>query len=182
MQPIPLSVLTWNINFRTAESLDPLAALPKLPDVVTLQEVKLDHADAVKDRLKGMGYSLCMLRAGLSSLNSSYRDPYLLAIWRELDDPSVVEDKWFSGYESEPRRLPLTQSGTAIRCVPAGFELTPPEANFAELFAAACVEIGSDVDNLVELSQAVVDGHRVDTVDRIQVGADIVRSLVAAGL
>ena len=129
-----------------------------------------------------MGYSLCMLRAGRSTLSSYYRDPYLLAIWRELDDPSVVEDKWFSGYESEPRRLPLTQSGTAIRCVPAGFELTPPEANFAELFAAACVEIGSDADNLVKLSQAVVDGHRVDTVDRIQVGADIVRSLVAAGL
>ena len=52
MQPTPLSVLTWNINFRAAESLDPLAALSTLPDVVTLQEVKLDHADAVKDRLK----------------------------------------------------------------------------------------------------------------------------------
>lgn len=129
-----------------------------------------------------MGYSLCMLRAGRILLGSLYRDPYLLAIWRELDDPSVVEDKWFTGYESDPRRLPLTQSGTAIRCVPAGFELTPPEATFAELFAAACVEIGSDADNLVKLSQAIVDGHRVDTVDRIQVGADIVRSLVAAGL
>lgn len=129
-----------------------------------------------------MGYSLCMLRAGLSSLNSNYRDPYLLAIWRELDDPSVVEDKWFTGYESDARRLPLTQSGTAIRCVPAGFELTPPEANFAELFATACIEIGSDADKLVKLPQAVVNGHRVDTVDRIHVGAGIVRSLVAAGL
>jgi len=131
-----------------------------------------------------MGYSLCMLKAGRSALHSYYRDPYLLAIWRELDDQSVVEDEWFSGYETQPRRLPLTQSGsgTAIRCVPAGFELTPPAATFAELFAAACVEIGSDSDNLVNLPQVEVDGHRIDTVDRIQVGADIVRRLVAAGL
>lgn len=56
MHSIPLSVLTWNVNFRSAATLDPIAALPSLPDIVTLQEVKLDHADAVKDRLKGMGY------------------------------------------------------------------------------------------------------------------------------
>jgi len=129
-----------------------------------------------------MGYSLCMLRAGRSALNSYYRDPYLLAIWRQLDDPSVVEDKWFSGYESEPRRLPLTRSGTAIRCVPAGFELTPPLVTFAELFAAACLGIGADADNLIKLPQVEVDGHWIDTVDRIQVGTDIVRRLVAAGL
>jgi len=53
---IPLSVLTWNVNFRSAAALDPIAALPSLPDLVTLQEVKLDHADAVHERLKGMGY------------------------------------------------------------------------------------------------------------------------------
>ena len=137
-----------------------------------------DGAERVK-----MGYSLCMLRAGRTSLGSYYRDPYLLAVWRELDDPDVVEDKLFSGYESEPRRMPLTRSGAAIRCVPAGFELTPPVATFAEPFATACAEIGVDADNLVKLSQVVVnDGQRVDTVDRIQIGADIVRSLVAAGL
>lgn len=130
-----------------------------------------------------MGYSLCMLRAGHITLRGYYRDPYLLAIWRELDDPSVVEDKWFSGYESEPRRLPLTHSGTSIRCVPAGFELSPPPlASDAERFAVACAGRGADANNLIRLSQVEVDGHRVDTVDRIQVGADIVRSLVAAGL
>ena len=56
-QSIPLSVLTWNINFRSAATLDPIAALPSLPDLVALQEVKLDHAKAVHDRLKGMGYT-----------------------------------------------------------------------------------------------------------------------------
>ncbi|HEY5548783.1 MAG TPA: DUF262 domain-containing protein [Coriobacteriia bacterium] len=129
-----------------------------------------------------MGYSLCMLRAGRSALNSYYRDPYLLAIWRQLDDSGVVEDKWFSGYESAPRRLPLTRSGATIRCVPVGFELTPPPVAGAELFAAVCAEIGADADGLVMLPQLEVDGRWVDTVDRIQVGADIVRRLVAAGL
>jgi len=130
-----------------------------------------------------MGYSLCMLRAGRTSVNSNYRDPYLLAIWRELDDPDVLEDTWFSGYESKPRRLPLTRSGTTIRCIPVGFELSPPPlASDVERFAAACAELGADADNLIRLPQVEVDGCQVDTVDRIQVGADIVRRLVAAGL
>ncbi|HEY5473012.1 MAG TPA: hypothetical protein VIK32_07455, partial [Candidatus Limnocylindrales bacterium] len=119
---------------------------------------------------------------GRSALSSYYRDPYLLAIWRELVDPGVVEDKWFSGYENEPRRLPLAQSGTAIRCVPAGFELTPPPVTGVELFAAVCAEIGADAEYVVKLPQVEVDGHQVDAVDRIQVGADIVRRLAAAGL
>ncbi len=117
------------------------------------------------------------------SLNGYYRDPYLLAIWRELDDPDVVDDKWFTGYENQPRRLPLTRSGTTIRCVPSGFELSPPPLpDDTERFAVACADLGADADNLIRLSQVEVDGGEVDTVDRIQVGADIVRRLVAAGL
>jgi hypothetical protein len=131
-----------------------------------------------------MGYSLCVLRVGRISLGSLYRDPYLLAIRDELDDPSLVEDKWFSGYESEPRRLPLSLSGAAIRCVPAGFELTPPpDATLAELFSAVCAEMDLSAKNLIGVSQVLADdGRLVDTVDRIQVGADTVRALAAAGL
>ncbi len=50
MASIPLSVLTWNINFRAASVLDPLAALPKVPDIVTLQEVTLDQASVTRER------------------------------------------------------------------------------------------------------------------------------------
>ena len=74
-----------------------------------------------------MGYSLCMLRAGGRALNGYYRDPYLLAISRELE-AGVVEDKWFTGYETEPRRLPLVKSGTSLRCVVPGFELAAPQS------------------------------------------------------
>lgn len=130
-----------------------------------------------------MGYSLCMLRAGKVSLSSYYRDPYLLAITHELEDRNVVEDKWFSGYETDARRLPLTRSGVTIRCVPEGFELNSPAgADEYDALAMVRAELGATNEGLVKLPQVEVDGLLVDTVDRVQVGADIVRSLVAAGL
>ncbi len=130
-----------------------------------------------------MGYSLCMLKAGASALNSHYRDPYLLAIWRELDNTSSVEDKWFTGYETQPRRLPLVRSGSAIRCVQAGFELSPPATeDHADAFAAACQDLGEDANHVVAVAQVEVDGRQVDTIDRIKFGADLIRLLVAAGL
>jgi hypothetical protein len=130
-----------------------------------------------------MGYSLCMLRAGISSLNSNYRDPYLLAIQREVDDPTAVVDKWFTGYETEPRRLPLTRSGVSIRCTSSGFELSPPATDeYAEVFASVCAGLGMEADNVVAVPQREIDGVQVDTVDRIRLGADLVRRLVAAGL
>lgn len=129
-----------------------------------------------------MGYSLCMLRPSKVSLSSYYRDPYLLAITHELENRGVVEDELFSGYEDEPRRLPLTETGATIRCVPAGFELAPPPTGHEEVFAAICSEVGADEENLVKLPQAEVEGQWVDTVGRIQAGANIVRRLAAAGL
>lgn len=130
-----------------------------------------------------MSYSLCMLKAGGRALNGYYRDPYLLAITRELDDTDVVEDKWFAGHAELPRRLPLAQSGAAIRCVARGFELSPPPTDaHAQAFARACEEVGTDPDGLIVVPQVEVDDILVDTEDRIQIGADIIRRLAASGL
>lgn len=130
-----------------------------------------------------MGYSLCMLKAGVGSLNSKYRDPYLLAISRQLEDRAVVEDKWFTGYETNPRRLPLTRSGASLRCVPAGFELAPPPTDaYADTFAAVSSGLGVVANNLVVVPQVEIGGRQVDTEDRIQLGAAIIRRLVAEGL
>lgn len=130
-----------------------------------------------------MGYSLCMLQAGGRALNGNYRDPYLLAIGRELDDSGIVEDKWFTGYETQPRRLPLTRSGAALRCATAGFELSPPPTDAdAEAFATASADLEVDADQIVVVPQVEVDGRRVDTVDRVQLGADVLRRLAALGL
>jgi hypothetical protein len=130
-----------------------------------------------------MGYSLCVLRAGGRALNGYYRDPFLFAIARELEQGDVVDDKWFAGQAELPRRLPLARSGAAVRCVDQGFELSPPPTDVhAEAFAAACEELGVDNDLLVAVPQVEVDGRLVDTTDRIQAGADVVRRLAAAGL
>ncbi|TLM99275.1 MAG: DUF262 domain-containing protein [Actinobacteria bacterium] len=130
-----------------------------------------------------MGYSVCMMRAGVNGLNSNYRDPYLLAIVRELEDPSVVEDKWFTGYEDAPRRLPLVRSGASIRCVADGFELRVPELeSFTGAFEAACATLGCDENNRIRLAQVEVDGRNMDAVDRVRAGAEIVTRLAEAGL
>ena len=55
-----LSVLTWNIHFGSASMLDALAELATAPDVVTLQEVTVEHAQALLNRLRDLGYeSVC---------------------------------------------------------------------------------------------------------------------------
>lgn len=129
-----------------------------------------------------MGYSLCMMPAGRRNIRGYYRDPYLLAISRELEDRSIVEDKWFLGYETQPRWLPLTRSGTALRCVAKGFELSPPPSSaYTAAFEAACTDLGVEA-NLVPVSQAQVEGRRVDTLNRIQRGAEILRRLGREGL
>ena len=130
-----------------------------------------------------MGYSLCMLRAGGKALSGYYRDPYLLAIAQELGEGAGVQDAWFTGYENQPRRLPLTRSETSIRCLPAGFELVPPQLpSDVAVFDEVCVELGVPSDGIVTVRQVDIDGRPVDRVDRIKFGADIVRRLVNAGL
>lgn len=126
-----------------------------------------------------LGYSLCMLRGGTSTLNSRYRDPYLLAIWRNLGNPDDVDDPWFTGHETMPRLLRLTRSGTGVRSVSTGFELSGPERNdLAELYDSLLRELGASQSGIIEVKQ--MDG--IDTVDRIAIGTDIVRRLLDAGL
>ncbi|CAN7242646.1 DUF262 domain-containing protein [Arthrobacter sp. LjRoot78] len=126
-----------------------------------------------------LGYSLCMLRGGTSTLNSRYRDPYLLAIWRNLGNPHNVDDPWFTGHETIPRRLRLTRSGVGIRSVPTGFELSGPALNdFTELYDSLWRELGTSEAGIIEIKQ--MDG--IDSVDRIANGTEIMRQLIDVGL
>ncbi|MFJ5695807.1 DUF262 domain-containing protein [Arthrobacter sp. NPDC093125] len=127
----------------------------------------------------GMGYSLCMLRGGTSTLNSRYRDPYLLAIWRNIDSTDDVEDPWFTGHEAIPRRLKLRRSGVGIRSVTQGLELSRPALDdFAEVYDSLRRELGATENGIIEIKQ--VDG--IDAVDRIALGTDVLRHLLDAGL
>ncbi|KRE71702.1 DUF262 domain-containing protein [Arthrobacter sp. Soil762] len=126
-----------------------------------------------------LGYSLCMLRGGTSTLNSKYRDPYVLAIWRNLGNPRDIDDPWFTGHETLPRWLRLTRSGVRIRPVSTGFEVSGPVPDdFEELYGSLRGELGMSEGGIIEIKQ--MDG--IDTVDRIAIGTEIVRQLLERGL
>ena len=135
---------------------------------------------------RNMGYSLCMLKPGKQQLNSRYRDPYLSAIVHELGDVDMVEDPWFTGWEGNPRWLRLSATGAGLRYTKSGFELSPPAAaEHVAAFVAVCADLGVDSGDgswRLAVPQVTSDGRMVDTADRIQVGAAVVRRLADAGL
>ncbi len=133
-----------------------------------------------------LGYCVCMLDK--SQMNSWYRDPYLSAIHRESGVVDAVEQRWpdgpwFMGYETEPRWLRLKKSGAELQCVNDGLLLRlPPSATHAEAFARVCAEHAVDAHGLLKVSQVERDGRKLDTIDRVQLGATLLRDLVKAGL
>ena len=133
-----------------------------------------------------MGYSVCMLNK--SKINSLYRDPYLSAIQRESGVKDAIEQRWpdgpwFSGYETTPRWMRLKKSGAEIRCMNEGIALRPPSAAaHAETFLRVCKEHGVGEDHMLLVPQIEHDGQRLDTRDRVKLGATLLRDLVQAGL
>ena len=133
---------------------------------------------------KRLGYELTMLRK--TQQNSWYRDAYLYAMWCEAGRPDEVKDPWFYGYSTTPRWMELVRSGTGVRSVPDGIAVRPPVTPAA----AAALEdvrvqaglVATDQGLLLRISQASVGDESVDTVDRVQAGAQLLRALVKAGL
>lgn len=128
-----------------------------------------------------LGYSLCMLNT--TTLGGYFRDPYLAAM-REMSGVAaqVMDPRFIDQWEWRPRRMPL-RSGVTLRCVPAGIEVSPPgSAASGPAFAAVCAEHGVDESGILHMPQRAIDDAHVDTEDRIQIGARLLRSLVEAGL
>jgi hypothetical protein len=128
-----------------------------------------------------LGYSICMLDK--TQMNSWYRDPYLFAIYRESNAGEAVEDPWFTGYETEPRWMRLKKSGTAMQCVKEGLVLRPPPASaHVEVFSKVCAVHGVDAGHVLRVLQVEREGRQLDTLDRVQLAAALLRDLVKAGL
>lgn len=128
----------------------------------------------------GLGYSMCMLHT--RQLNGHCRDPILLQVWESSGVGAGVVDPWFTGRESTPRWLRLKRSGAGLRCIPEGFELVrADDGHGGALFDRACSrypEISWSGDRFVmHIPQA--EGAMVDRVDRVVMGAALVRHLVA---
>lgn len=131
---------------------------------------------------KSLGYSLCMLDK--TQMNSNYRDPYLSAIMQRSGAPksAVYDLDKFSGPETTPRWLRLTRSGGALRCVESGFQLGAPQAlGLSDVFAEVCARYRVGADGLMKVPQVARQGGLVDTHDRVELGAALLRDLVAAG-
>lgn len=132
-----------------------------------------------------LGYSLCMLRT--KTLNGYYRDPFLLQIWHSSGVKDAVEDPWFSGYETIPRRLRFVSSGTGMRNVAEGFMLQRPEDHrrARELEALLrdrySVVVGEE-EILVRIPQDLRDDQPIDRRDRVVLGAMLLKAMVDAGL
>lgn len=139
-----------------------------------------------------LGYSLCMLNR--QQMNSYYRDPYLYAVTLESDAQDAViggvdggtDGPWFTGYASTARWMRLRVSGVQIRCVADGFAVAPPEdPAFEAAFAEICEQLSletHDGKQLLRVPQVDSVGELIDTADRIQLGASLLRDLIAAGL
>jgi hypothetical protein len=131
-----------------------------------------------------LGYEVTMLLKTVQ--NSFYRDAYLYAIWCEAGRPEEVTDPWFYGYSTTPRWMKLNRSGTGMRSVPAGIALSAPAAPDTR---QALHQVGADtglvlLDDayLLAVPQADLDGDLIDAVDRVQLGAGLLRDLIDAGL
>lgn len=125
-------------------------------------------------------FDLCMLDG--KRISGEYRDPYLSAIHAESGVGNLVREPRFTGYETLPRWLRLDRSEAGLRCVEAGFELQAPrDPARAEIFHRVC-RPHVNAAELVEIPHVTRNERRVDTRDRIQMGAELVRALVAAGL
>jgi hypothetical protein len=131
-----------------------------------------------------LGYEITMLRKTVQ--RSWYRDAYLYATWCEAGRPEEVEDPWFYGYSTTPRWMTLTRSGTGLRNTAAGLSLQiPATPHTRAALQTVCRAVGAtalDGGWLLPIPQTVHGGERIDSVDRVQVAADLLRRLVSAGL
>lgn len=137
-----------------------------------------------------LGYSVCMLDK--KAMSSYYRDPYLTAIRQQSGVPQTAVrgsvQHWsgepgFTGYETEPRWMRLTRSGAEVQVVQDGLLLRAPAApQHAEAFSRVCDAHGIGADLRLKVPQIDVDGGQLDTKDRVQLGAALVRDLVNVGL
>lgn len=136
------------------------------------------------------GFTLCMLEG--TGLNGYYRDPFLYAVAIEagaVDDVTgPIESRpagpWFTGSVHTQRWMRLFGSGIQIRSVAEGFAVAAPtDGAYDSGFVTAVATHGlvaADDGHLLQVPQVTVDGEVVDTVDRVQRGAALLRDLVHA--
>jgi hypothetical protein len=147
--------------------------------LVKYDEMRIGDSGIYAGSSGPMSFCLCMLNK--IQMNSYYRDPFLLAIYRRSGphkDGEVV-DPWFTGYANVERWLELGRGGVAITCKEEGFAVRAPKD---ETFAAAFKEVASshalEPEGLVRISQLTRNDAVYDTEDRVLRGVRLVTDLL----
>jgi len=75
-------------------------------------------------------------------------------------------------------------SGLKIQCVEKGLLIRPRSLSpsCAEAFTRVCAADGIGSDRLLNVTKVTKNGIELDSQDRVQLGALLLRDLVAAGL
>ena len=158
---------------------------------VRYAEMRAGRSGIYAHETSPLGYSVCMLDK--KAMSSYYRDPYLSAIRQKsgVSESKVQGDvwqeggggPWFTGYETNERWMELKASGAAMRCVQDGLELRAPDAeNHTQAFWRVCNDHGVGSDLQLKIRQMKVGEHQLDTMDRVRLGGELLRDLVAEGL
>ena len=133
------------------------------------------------------GYSICMLKGDSCDNRSYHSDAYLLAAVTvaQISETKIANPGWprcFPGYETESRYLELRDSGIRIRCTADGWEFdrVPEAGMLREKFDLV---VGQHLEYDASQKRYIVPQERgVDTEDRVAIGGQLLRDLVAAGL
>ena len=129
----------------------------------------------------GYRYQVDMMNGG--DYRSAFKDPYLLAIWNEVNRPERLAKPEFRSwdYTGTEKAMKFIESGTGIRTIDAGFEvLLPEDSAQADTARTALTPFEIDADNFVRVKRAGPDN--LDAEDRVQVGVAIVQALLNTGL
>ena len=133
----------------------------------------------------GAGYSMARLNGYFCDNRSNHYDSYLLALAEQaqLQLGQIGNDKWprcFTGDGTGKRHLELKRSGIKIQCVNTGWEFShiPEDAVQRQAFESV-VQRHRGYQNLL---YAVPQTDGIDTEDRIELGAQLLQELIAAGM
>ena len=129
------------------------------------------------------GYALCIPLSDSCDNRSNHHDAYLLALAQAaaLAPQHIANPGWprcFPGSETNERYLELQRSGLKIRCVDQGWALSNLPTDPAQ---RSTFDTIAQRHHLQKELCAVPQAQGIDTKDRIDIGAALLRDLIAAG-
>lgn len=137
------------------------------------------------------GYGVCMPKNDSCDNRSNHHDAYLLALANcaGLKREHIGNQGWprcFPGYETAKRYLELSKSGLKIRCVYNGWlwDTTRLEDPARSVFEQIASQNGTQAipGSSSEWITVIAQKNGIDTEDRIEKGAEVIRALINDGM